>query len=112
VHVRDGWVGLLVVSNWEVEVAGVALRFIFLRVVLRVGTLVIVVAMSSTFCGVATGKRFEGLQNFVRGVTASVLLDRNIRRTPVYMVKDILRFCLPLPLRALGIFQMTKKLQD
>jgi hypothetical protein len=83
-RVRDGWVGLLVVSNWEVEVAGVALRFPFLQVVLRVGTLVIVVAMSSTFCGrpelllgVAIGKRFEGRRNFVpilsppHGVTAS-----------------------------------------
>jgi hypothetical protein len=27
--VRDGWVGPLVVSNWEVEQAGVALRFPF-----------------------------------------------------------------------------------
>jgi hypothetical protein len=51
VLVRDGLVGPLVVSNWEVEAAGEALRFLFLQVVIRVGTLVIVVAMSSMFCG-------------------------------------------------------------
>ena len=55
VLVRGGWVGPLVVSNWEVEAAGVALRFRFLQVVIRVGTLVIVVAMSSMFCGDAHG---------------------------------------------------------